>query len=263
MNNPSNLDNVIEQHLKPIEVEFQRASSLSQQNKFAEAIAGYMACLDIAKQYRLTLPSRLFVAITMNIAYCYADLGDWERTFEYYEQAENVLLRNMDFIQKLCIDLGVTIMVFQEEDPRPQLAALYQSVGLSFNSRDIWQEALECFNRSLEISIELRDWENIVQTWHHVIAGSEKNEVWGLMQHGAERVLDICLQTKDKAGQVYAHKRLSKAYMEQGMYAEMLREWQRMLKIEKQIGSPKLAKDKALLREMRSWVKKKRRGKEQ
>jgi hypothetical protein len=84
----------LQQRLKPVEAEFQRAIQLADQRVFRESLNAYTNCIKIAARGSIPMPARLVASILMNSGYCHIDLGDWTQGFAIYRNAEHLLKKD-------------------------------------------------------------------------------------------------------------------------------------------------------------------------
>lgn len=230
----------------PIEEKFQQGLALARQRRFEEALAAFKSCLSVAARERIPLFVDEFVIILMEIAFCYADLSNWDEAFRTYDAIERVLKREGDWLG--IIPKGVSVKAREHYDALPQLAALYESMGIAYDRTDQVAQAMDYYRRAIDIFTRLDDRSRAAVTWHYVAIGSRRREDWDNLRLAGENLLALHQPVGNLNGMIEAWRCLAQASFNQGRMLEMLEYHKRAVAAERQLSHPDLARDEDLLR---------------
>lgn len=251
--------------LDALKKRYAHADALAHQRKFADAIRAFQACFEFAAQQRLALLIEQFVDLWMRIAFCYADLNRPDEALRIYHVLEQVLMHwvkavhsgqaiddwmrehNAELNWEDLIPAGVTFLIPQSFDPRPALAAVYDSMGLAYDNSNRLLEALTAYQQAIEWNTQLGKLAGVAQTWKYRAAGCQRRQEWPALQQAAEGMLAAYQSLGDLNGLLDAYTTLFLAYLNQRDLLRAIENLRQAIDLEREAKHPFLARDQKTL----------------
>lgn len=254
--------------LDALKKRYAHADTLANQRKFADAIRAFQACFDFAAQQHAPLMIEQFVDLWMRIAFCHADLNRPDEALRIYHVLEQVLVHwvkavhsgqaidnwmrehNSELNWENLMPEGVAFLIPQSFDPRPALAAVYDSMGLAYDNSGRLLEALTAYQQAIEWNTQLGKLVGVAQTWKYRAAGCQRRQEWPALQQAAEGMLVAYQALSDLNGLLDAHTLLFLAYLNQRDMLRAIENLRNAIDLEREAKHPFLARDEKMLADL-------------
>ncbi len=241
--------------LEPINRQFQYALQLAQQGQIEAAMNAYFECLKLAALDSIPLHARLVASILINVGFCHADLGNWQQAFYHYQMAEGVLTHDEAMLQQVADRYQMsTIFYFDNDDLRPMLAELYNSIGLGHNLQNEWEQALAAFRNAFTIEREYKDYAACLLTLNYIGMGYQQRNMWKDLDVTARQMLKVNKLAQQPHYEMAARRYLAQVFGNTERPKEMLAQLEAVVKIGKSINHPDVGKDEALFQNMKKMA---------
>ncbi len=244
---------------------YAQAEALAAQKKFSDALKAFQACLDFSAQQHTPLLIDQFVDLWMRMAFCHADLNRPGEALRVYHILEAVLkhwveavhsgqaiddwmrAHNAEVDWQNLVPEGVTFVIPQSFDPRPALAAVYESMGLAHDNAGHPEDALAAYQQAIEWHTQLGQLARAAQTWKYRAGGCQRRQEWPALQHAAEGMLAAYQSLGDLNGLLDSYTLLFLAALNQRDVLGAIDNLRHAIDLEREANHPFLTRDEKTL----------------
>lgn len=167
---------------------YRNGRTLQQHGEYDKALQAFITCMNAAD----TLSIMQYQDIMMCIAFCYADLLQFEKAIETYSKLEQV----MSFEEEWYKALGKLKLIVPANFPTSNIAVsirakLYDSMGIAYDRIGKSDESKSYFGKAIRSYRQLDDLESIANTFGMMASGYQIRGDWQGMKKLAEYVLTV------------------------------------------------------------------------
>lgn len=154
---------------------YRNGRTLQSNGEYDRALQAFISCMNATD----TLSIMQYQDLMMRIAFCYADLLQFEKAIEMYSKLEQV----MSFEGEWYKALGKLKLIVPADFPTSNLAVLiraklYDSMGIAYDRIGKSDESKSYFGKAIRSYRELDDLEGIANTFWMMASGYQIRKDW-------------------------------------------------------------------------------------